>query len=59
VVGAQLLGVVSRQICCSLAMEIVELAITLKKCEEIKAVLKSDLTFVSIADFKELLKLQL
>jgi orotate phosphoribosyltransferase len=39
-------------------MEIVELAITLNRCEEIKAVLKSNLPFSSIHEFKELLNLQ-
>jgi hypothetical protein len=33
-------------------MEVVELAITLNRCEEIKAVLKSNLIFNNIEEFK-------
>jgi len=40
-------------------MNIVELAITLNKCEEIKAVLKSRQTFSSFEEFKSLMNLWL
>jgi len=40
-------------------MDIVELAITLNKCEEMKTILKSNLVFANIKEFKELLDLQL
>ena len=40
-------------------MDIVELAITLKKCEEIKTVLKSGQAFGSIEEFKVLINLWL
>jgi hypothetical protein len=58
-IGGQILGVLTIPTACSLVMEIVELAITLNRCEEIKAVLKSNLSFSSIHEFKELLDLQL
>ena len=59
VIGAQILGALSNPIVCDLLMDIVELAITLKKCEQIKTILKSNLTFANIQEFKELLDLQL
>ena len=40
-------------------MNIVELAITLNKCEEIKAVLKSGQAFNNIEEFKALMNLWL
>jgi len=40
-------------------MDIVELAITLNKCEEIKTILKSEQTFSNIEEFKVLMNLQL
>ena len=58
-IGAQVLGVIVKPAACSLIMDIVELAITLNRCEEIKIVLKSNLIFSTIEEFKELLQLQL
>jgi hypothetical protein len=40
-------------------MDIVEVAIALNKCEEIKTVLKSEQHFTNIKEFKGLLNLQL
>jgi hypothetical protein len=40
-------------------MDIVELAITMNKCEEIKTVLKSGQAFSSIEEFKVLMNLRL
>jgi hypothetical protein len=40
-------------------MDIVELAITLNRCEEIKNVLKSEHNFANIKEFKDLLNFQL
>ena len=51
-IGGQILGVLTKLTACSLVMEIVELAITLNRCEEIKAVLKSNLIFDNIEEFK-------
>jgi hypothetical protein len=42
---------------CHLVMDIVELTITLNRCEEIKTILKSNLPFTNIEEFKELLDL--
>jgi hypothetical protein len=36
---------------CSLIMDVVELAINMNKCEEIKTVLKSELPFTNISEF--------
>jgi hypothetical protein len=47
-IGAQILGVLIKPTACSLAMEIVELSIVRNSCEEIKAVVKSNLAFASI-----------
>ena len=56
--GAQVLGVLINSMSCSLVMDIVELAITLNKCEEIKKVLKANLSFSTIEEFKDLVTLQ-
>ena len=56
-IGGQILGVLTKPLACSLVMDIVELAITLNKCEEIKTILKSNLVFTNIKEFKELLDL--
>ena len=40
-------------------MDIVELAIAMNKCEEIKTVLKSGQAFSNIEEFKELMDLRL
>jgi hypothetical protein len=58
-IGGQILGVLTKPLACSLVMDIVELAITLNRCEEIKVVLKSNVPFTNIKEFKELLDLQL
>ena len=58
-IGAQVLGVLTKPIQCSLVMDVVELAITMNKCEEIKTVLKSGQAFRSIEEFKALMNLWL
>jgi hypothetical protein len=40
-------------------MGIVELAITLNRCEEIKTILKLEQNFTNIEEFRDLLNLQL
>lgn len=47
-IGGQIIGVLTKPTPCSLVMEIVELAISLNRCEEIKAVVKSNLAFANI-----------
>jgi len=39
-------------------MDIVELALTMKKCEELKAVLVSQQSFATFEEFKQLLALK-
>ena len=56
-IGGQIFGVLERRYPCSLLMDIVEVAINMSRCEEIKAVLKSNLSFTNINEFKELLNL--
>jgi hypothetical protein len=56
-VGGQILGVLIKPTACSLIMEIVELSITINRCEEIKSILKSDLSFTNIKEFNALLDL--
>jgi hypothetical protein len=56
-IGGQLLGVLENPRSCSLVMDIVELALSINRCEEIKTVLQSQIPFDNIEEFKDLLKL--